>query len=138
MLLSLVSTSLPVFCSSGDSVIFQKVCNSVIPYNSENMYCWKIPSLAGKELTEKCTVCKHDYNLRNVHILHRKVCDRTMKLWQGDPFADLWAVVAKPPQEEICHQCPTSVGLPASSHLALLFGHRWHNNTDYKLGASIF
>lgn len=61
-----------------------------------------------------------------------------MNLWQGDPFADLWAVVAKPPKEEICHQCPTSVGLPASSHLALLFGHRWHNNTDYKHVVSLF
>lgn len=45
----------------------------------------------------------------------------TGEVWQGDPLADLWAVVARPPQEEICHQCPTSVWLQASSYLFYSF-----------------
>lgn len=46
----------------------------------------------------------------------------TGEMWQGDPFADLWAVDARPPQDEICHQCPTSVRLQASSYLLYSLG----------------
>lgn len=37
------------------------------------------------------------------------------------PFSNIWAAAAKASQEDICHQCPPSVRLPANQVISLLF-----------------